>query len=337
MSGGRILVTGVAGFIGFHIARRLLGDGFYVVGIDDLNDYYDVSLKTARLAELSRKGKFECEKIDIVDRLAVEHLFSEKSGFESVLHLAAQPGVRYSIRHPERYVDTNLVGFGNVLEGCRHAEVGHLIFASSSSVYGAKARAPFSEDDAVDHSVNLYAATKKANEVMAHSYASLFGLPCTGLRFFTVYGPWGRPDMAYFSFTRCIDQGLPIDVYNHGEMQRDFTYIDDVSDALMSLLQRPPTGDPNWSENDSTPSTSYAPYRILNIGNNRPEKLGRLIECIEDNLGKKAEKRMLEMQPGEIKATCADIARARNIIGFDPSTSLEAGIRRFIDWYRQYS
>lgn len=332
----RILVTGAAGFIGFHFVRALAGQDCKVVGVDNVNDYYDVGLKRGRLAELSGQGNFEFRELDIADRDRVAALFAEPQGFDAVVHLAAQAGVRYSLERPDRYIDSNVVGFSNVLEGCRHGEVRHLIFASSSSVYGANTRMPFSENDTVDHAISLYAATKKANEAMAHSYASLYGLPCTGLRFFTVYGPWGRPDMAYFKFTRAIDRGEPINIFNHGRMQRDFTYVDDVVEAMVRLLDKPAEPDPAWSGEAPSPATSYAPYRIYNIGNHSPEPLGRLIELIEESLGKTAEKRYLDMQPGDVPATYADVSALQALVDFSPSTPLETGVACFVDWYRWY-
>ncbi|MDQ2069905.1 NAD-dependent epimerase [Natronospira bacteriovora] len=332
----RILVTGAAGFIGFHFVQALAGRDMAVVGVDNVNDYYDVNLKRGRLKQLGEQANFEFREMDIADREGMAALFAESPGFDAVVHLAAQAGVRHSLERPDRYVDSNLVGFGNILEGCRHGGVGHLIFASSSSVYGANTRMPFSENDTVDHAISLYAATKKANEAMAHSYASLYGLPCTGLRFFTVYGPWGRPDMAYFKFTRAIDQGETIQVFNHGQMQRDFTYVDDVVEAMERLLQRPAEPDPDWSGAHPTPATSYAPYRIYNIGNHQPEPLGRLIELIEGALGRKAHKEFLDMQPGDVPATYADVDSLQRLVGFSPSTPLETGVARFVRWYRDY-
>ena len=332
----RILVTGAAGFIGFHFVRGLADRDCEVVGVDNVDDYYDVTLKRARLAALSGQANFSFREMDIADREAMAGLFGESPGFDVVVHLAAQAGVRYSLERPDRYVDSNLVGFGNILEGCRHGGVKHLIFASSSSVYGANTRMPFSEDDTVDHAISLYAATKKANELMAHSYASLYGLPCTGLRFFTVYGPWGRPDMACFKFTQAIDRGEAINVFNHGKMKRDFTYVDDVVEAMVRLLDHPAEPDPNWSGEQPSSASSYAPYRIYNIGNHSPEPLGRLIELIESALGKQAEKRYLDMQPGDVPATYADVEALHRLAGFSPSTPLETGIARFVDWYRGY-
>lgn len=330
-----ILITGAAGFIGAAVAKRLLDRGDAVHGIDNLNAYYDVSLKHARLARLRDHEAFTFEKLDIADRASTERLFAAHR-FDAVLHMAAQAGVRYSIENPHAYVDANLVGFGNVLEGCRHGQAGHLVFASSSSVYGANTRLPFSEHDNVDHPVSLYAATKKANELMAHSYAHLFGLRCTGLRFFTVYGPWGRPDMALFKFTAKILRGEPIQVFNHGRMTRDFTYIDDIVEGVVRVIDRPPSGDPTWRGDAPNPATSYAPYRIYNIGNSKPVDLMRCIEVLESCLGKKAEVEYMPMQPGDVVATFADTTALHDAVGFHPDTPLEVGLARFVDWYRSY-
>ena len=332
---GKVLVTGAAGFIGFHLAKQLLANGHDVTGMDNLNDYYDVNLKGARLRQLEENSSFRFERADLVDREYVERIFAE-GGFQVVVHLAAQAGVRYSLTNPHAYVDSNLAGFLNILEGCRHHQVRHLVFASSSSVYGANTSIPFSVHHNVDHPVSLYAATKKANELMAHSYASLYGLPVTGLRFFTVYGPWGRPDMAYFSFTRAILAGQPIDVFNNGKMKRDFTYIDDVVEGVARVMDRIPTPDPEWTGDRPDPGTSYAPYRIYNIGNNRPVELLRFIEVLEECLGKKAVKNLLPMQAGDVPVTCADVDDLMRDVGFKPATSVEEGIRRFVAWYREY-
>ncbi|MCF8496449.1 MAG: NAD-dependent epimerase [Alphaproteobacteria bacterium] len=318
----KILVTGAAGFIGFHTVRRLCMGGHEVFGFDNLNDYYDVSLKEARLAELAPFANFTFEKADLADRAAMEDLFARWKP-DIVVHLAAQAGVRYSIDHPHAYVDSNLQGFVNVLEGCRHTAVKHLIFASSSSVYGANTKLPFSVSDNVDHPISLYAATKKANELMAHSYAHLYALPCTGLRFFTVYGPWGRPDMAVYGFAKAIMEGRPIEIYNHGDMQRDFTYIDDVITGIENLLERMPAGPP--------------PYQLYNIGNNRPEKLMDLIALLEKETGREAIKTLLPMQPGDVHATYADTADLERDTGFKPSTTLAEGIKKFIVWYNEYN
>jgi UDP-glucuronate 4-epimerase len=328
----RCLVTGAAGFIGAALCERLLARGAEVVGVDDLNDYYDVALKEARLARLTGRPGFSFERLDLADRDASAALFG--GGYDAVIHLAAQAGVRYSLARPERYVDANLVGFGNVLEGCRGARVGHLVFASSSSVYGLNAKLPFAERDNVDHPVSLYAATKKANELMAHAYAHLFGLPCTGLRFFTVYGPWGRPDMAAFLFTRAILEGRPIRVFNDGRMQRDFTYIDDVIEGVVRVIERPaPAADPAAVP---TPATSSAPWRIYNIGNNRPVELLHFIRVLEDALGRRAQLELAPLQPGDVVATAADIADLEEAVGFAPVTPIEEGIGRFVAWYRSY-
>jgi len=330
-----ILITGAAGFIGSTLALRLLGRGDRVLGVDNLNDYYDVSLKEARLARLRAHAGFEFEKIDIVDRERIAALFAGRR-FDAVMHLAAQAGVRYSIENPAAYVDANLVGFANVLEGARRSEVGHFVYASSSSVYGANAKLPFAEDDNIDHPVSLYAATKKANELMAHSYAHLYRLPCTGLRFFTVYGPWGRPDMALFKFTRGILAGEAIPVFNRGEMVRDFTYVDDIVEGVVRVIDRPAQPDPAWSALAPTPSSSDAPYRIYNIGNNQPVKLMRYIEVLEHCLGKKAKLDLLPLQAGDVPETIADVSRLAAAVGFKPATPVETGIARFVEWYRSY-
>ncbi len=330
-----ILVTGAAGFIGSTLALRLLGRGDRVVGLDNLNDYYDVSLKHARLARLRACSGFEFEHADIADRERMARLFAQRR-FDAVMHLAAQAGVRYSIENPGAYIDANLVGFANVIEGARRSSVGHFVFASSSSVYGANAKLPFAEDDNIDHPVSLYAATKKANELMAHSYAHLYRLPCTGLRFFTVYGPWGRPDMALFKFTSGILAGEPIPVFNRGEMVRDFTYVDDVVEGVVRVIDRPAQPDPAWTALAPTPSSSNAPYRIYNIGNNRPVKLMRYIEVLEQCLGRKAKLDLLPLQAGDVPETIADVSRLEAAVGFKPATPIEAGIGRFVDWYRSY-
>ncbi len=330
-----VLVTGAAGFIGFHLARRLLEDGFHVSGIDNLNDYYDVSLKEARLAVLKGYERFTFTRMDLCDRDGMDSLFREQS-FGAVVNMAAQAGVRYSLVNPHAYVESNLTGFINVLEGCRHWEVGHLVFASSSSVYGANTRMPFSVQHNVDHPVSLYAATKKSNELMAHTYSHLYRLPCTGLRFFTVYGPWGRPDMALFLFTRAIREGKPIKVFNHGDMQRDFTYIDDIVEGVVRVLAKPPQPDPAWTGEDPTPGTSAAPYRLYNIGNNQPVRLLDFIELLEKALGRKAKKEFLDMQPGDVPVTFADIEDLDEAVGFKPDTPLEKGIAEFVAWYETY-
>ncbi len=331
----KILITGAAGFIGSGLAHRLLDRGDEVVGLDNLNDYYDVRLKEARLARLQAREGLRFLKLDIVDRRAMAELFRDEK-FDAVVHLAAQAGVRYSIEHPSAYVDANLVGFANVLEGCRRSGVKHLAFASTSSVYGAGTKMPFSEHGSTDHPLTLYAATKKANEVMAHSYAHLYGLPCTGLRFFTVYGPWGRPDMALFKFTRGILAGEPIPVYNRGDMVRDFTYVDDIVEGIVRVLDRPASPQPGWDGNNPDPATSLAPYRIFNIGSNRPVKLMRYIEVLERCLGKKAKLELLPMQPGDVPATYADVSDLEAAVGFRPATTVEDGVSRFVEWYREY-
>jgi UDP-glucuronate 4-epimerase len=330
-----ILVTGAAGFIGYHVARRLLERGDQVLGVDNLSDYYDVRLKEARLAQLESSPRFRFIKLEIADRTAVRNLFSTHP-IRRVVHLAAQAGVRYSLVNPHAYADSNLVGFLNILEGCRQGQAGHLVFASSSSVYGGNTKMPFSEHDNVDHPLSLYGASKKANELMAHSYAHLYGLPCTGLRFFTVYGPWGRPDMALFLFTKAILEGKPIDVFNHGKMQRDFTYVDDIVEGVVRVLDRPPASDPNWSSQAPDPATSSAPYRVYNIGNHKPVALLRVIELLEQALGKKAEKHLQPLQPGDVPATYADVDDLVKHVAFKPDTPIEIGIRRFVEWYRGY-
>lgn len=330
-----VLVTGAAGFIGYHLAERLLREGRRVVGLDNLNDYYDVSLKRARLDELKKHTGFTFAEVDLADMAALRTLFAEHK-FELVHHLAAQAGVRYSLTNPNAYVRSNLDGFVNVLECCRHGGVKHLVYASSSSVYGATTRMPFSVHQNVDHPLSLYAATKKANELLAHSYAHLYRLPVTGLRFFTVYGPWGRPDMAVYLFTKAILAGQPIDVFNNGEMQRDFTYVDDIVEAVARVGERPATPNPNWSGADPDSATSSAPYRLYNIGNNQPVKLMRLIEVIEQATGRTAIKTFLPMQPGDVPATYADVDDLARDVGFAPKTPIETGIARFVDWYRTY-
>jgi len=329
------LVTGAAGFIGSTFAHRLLERGEEVIGIDNLNDYYDVTLKQARLARLESRPGFRFEKLDIADRQAVADLFAEHR-FNRVMHLAAQAGVRYSIERPDVYIDSNLVGFGNILEGCRHAGTGHLAYASSSSVYGANTRLPFSERDNVDHPISLYAASKKANELMAHTYAHLYGLPVTGLRFFTVYGPWGRPDMALFKFTEGILAGEPIPVYNNGEMIRDFTYIDDIVEGMLRVLDQPAAPNPQWRGDDPDPATSTAPYRVYNIGNNRPVQLMHYIKVLEQCLGKEANLDLLPMQDGDVPATNADVTALETDLGYRPSVTVEEGVARFVEWYRDY-
>jgi UDP-glucuronate 4-epimerase len=331
----KILVTGVAGFIGSALAHRLLGRGDEVLGIDNLNDYYDVRLKDARLERLRAHAGFRWLKLDIAERAPMRALFAE-GRFDAVMHLAAQAGVRYSIENPHAYVDANLVGFMNVLEGCRRSRVGHLVFASSSSVYGANTRLPFSEHDNVDHPVSLYAATKKANELMAHSYAHLYRLACTGLRFFTVYGPWGRPDMALFKFTKGILAGRPIPVFNRGEMVRDFTYVDDVVEGIVHVIDRPAAPTPTWSGDHPDPATSYAPWRVFNIGNSQPVKLMRYIEVLEQCLGRKAILDLQPMQQGDVPATIANVHVLEAAVGFRPRTPVEEGVAKFVAWYRDH-
>jgi UDP-glucuronate 4-epimerase len=328
----RILVTGAAGFIGFHTTQRLLKDGNSVVGIDNLNDYYDVNLKRDRLQQLTEYDRFQFEQIDIADKPALTTLFDQP--FDAVVNLAAQPGVRYSIENPAAYFESNLVGFGNVLECCRQSECRHLVYASSSSVYGQNRKIPFSADDPVDHPISLYAATKKANELMAHSYSHLYNLPTTGLRFFTVYGPWGRPDMAVFLFADAIINGRPIDVYNEGKMRRDFTYIDDIVEGVVRVIEHVPQRDDSFT--DRTPAISSAPYRVYNIGNSQPVELLQMIETLEKCLGKTAKKNMMPMQPGDVPATYADIDALTRAVGFQPTTSLADGIREFVNWYQAY-
>ena len=330
-----VLVTGAAGFIGFHVARALLARGDDVVGFDNLNDYYDPTLKEARLALLRREPGFAFVKGALEDEDAVRALFAGKP-FDRVIHLAAQAGVRYSLTNPGAYVQSNLVGFLHILEACRHAQTPHLAYASSSSVYGLNAHFPFSVHDVVDHPVSLYAATKKANELMAHTYSHLYGLPTTGLRFFTVYGPWGRPDMALFLFTKAILAGKPIDVFNHGKMRRDFTFIDDIVQGVVRVADRIAAPNPDWDAAAPDPGTSPAPYRVYNIGNHTPVELDHFIGAIEAALGKKAMRNYLPMQPGDVAATSADVEDLRRDVGFAPATPIETGIARFIAWYREY-
>jgi len=331
----KILVTGAAGFIGYHTSVRLLARGDEVVGLDNVNDYYDPTLKEARLARLAAHAGFRMLRMDLADRPGIERVFREE-GFERVIHLAAQAGVRYSLTNPHAYIDSNVVGFLHVLEGCRHHGVQHLTYASSSSVYGANTAMPFSEHQNVDHPVSLYAATKKANELMAHTYSHLYGLPTTGLRFFTVYGPWYRPDMALFRFTKAIYDGAPIDVYNNGDLSRDLTYIDDVVEGVVRTSDRTASSNPDWDSDQPDPATSNAPYRIYNIGNNNPVQLMHLIDTLERAVGRTAQKRMLPMQPGDVPATYADVDDLVRDIGFAPSTSLESGIANFVAWYRDF-
>lgn len=330
-----ILVTGAAGFIGYHTADRLLTRGERVVGVDNVNAYYDVRLKEARLKRLSAYSNFSFERLDLADKEALESLF-RRFPFERFIHLAAQAGVRYSLVNPHAYIDSNVVGFMNILEGCRHARVQHLVFASSSSVYGGNTRMPFSVRDNVDHPISLYAATKKANELMAHTYAHLYGIPCTGLRFFTVYGPWGRPDMALFIFAEAISQGRPIQVFNHGKMQRDFTYIDDIVEGIVRVTDHPARPAPDWNSDAPRADASSAPFRVYNIGNNKPVDLMYVIELLEEAIGKSADKRMAPMQPGDVPATYADIDSLSADVAFRPSTSIETGIARFVEWYSSF-
>lgn len=331
----RILLTGAAGFIGMHTSEKLLARGDEVIGVDNLNDYYEVSLKEARLARLSAKPGFTFEKLDIADREAIAKLFADKKP-DRVVHLAAQAGVRYSLENPHAYIDANIQGFLNILEGCRHNAVEHLVYASSSSVYGGNTALPFSEHQNIDHPVSLYAATKKANELMAHTYSHLFGLPTTGLRFFTVYGPWGRPDMALFLFTRAMLENRPIDVFNNGDMVRDFTFVDDIVEGVVRLLDRAAAPHPDFNSSNPDPATSNAPYRVFNIGNNQPTRLMDYIAAIEKSLGVTAKKNFLPMQPGDVQSTAASTINLENWVDFRPDTSVELGVSRFIDWYMDY-
>jgi UDP-glucuronate 4-epimerase len=329
----KILITGIAGFIGFHVTKWLLDSNFSVIGFDNMNNYYDITLKESRLGILKKIQEFQFIRNDLCNNKILEQLFCENK-FETVIHLAAQAGVRYSLENPRAYIDSNIVGFLNILECCRKYHVKHLIYASSSSVYGLNTKQPFSENDAVDHPASLYAATKKSNELMAHTYSHLFGLPTTGLRFFTVYGPWGRPDMAIFKFTKSILEGKPIDVYNNGKMKRDFTYIDDIVNGIIKIIDHRPTI--NSTDNFSNPATSQAPFRIYNIGNNKPIELLELISILESVIGRKAELNMSPMQAGDVTETYADISRLNNEIGFTPITNIETGIRKFVEWYKTY-
>jgi UDP-glucuronate 4-epimerase len=331
----KILVTGAAGFIGSHLCHRLLTDGHSVIGLDNLNDYYDVGLKKDRLQRLEKQPDFRFVKMDLVDQKNLSELFAREQ-FEIVANLAAQPGVRYSLENPRAYIDSNIVGFANILEDCRHNNIKHLVYASSSSVYGANESVPFSVHDNVDHPLSLYAASKKANELMAHTYSHLYNLPATGLRFFTVYGPWGRPDMAYFLFTRAILEGTPIDVYNYGKMRRDFTYIDDIIEGVVRVLEQPAAPNPDWDGKRPDPATSRTPWRIYNIGNNNPVELEEFIQTIEDALGVKAKRNMLPMQPGDMLETFANIDSLAEQVDFRPATTIQEGIRAFVDWYQEY-
>jgi UDP-glucuronate 4-epimerase len=331
----KILITGAAGFIGFHLCKKLVEYDDEVIGLDNLNDYYDINLKKDRLKQVEGSKNFQFLKMDIVDRDNILKLFSEKR-FDIVVNLAAQAGVRYSLTNPHAYIENNIVGFLNIIEGCRHHKVKHLVFASSSSVYGANTKMPFSIHHNVDHPVSLYGATKKANELMAHAYSSLYNLPCTGLRFFTVYGPWGRPDMVLFLFTKAILEGKPIEVFNYGNMKRDFTYIDDIIECVVRVMDKNPEPDPRWGSGDVNPGTSYAPYKLYNIGNNNPVELLRFIEILEGCLGKKAEKNLLPLQAGDVIATYADVDDLVMEVGFKPATPIEEGIKRFVEWFRGY-
>ena len=331
----KILVTGAAGFIGSHLAKYLLNRGDEVVGLDNLNDYYDVSLKQARLKKLETQVGFRFIKMDLADRQGIAELFTQEK-FEKVVNLAAQAGVRYSIVNPYAYIDSNIQGFINILEGCRHNDVKHLVYASSSSVYGANTSMPFSVHDNIDHPLSLYAASKKSNELMAHTYSHLYRLPTTGLRFFTVYGPWGRPDMAMFLFAKAILAGEPIQVFNYGKMKRDFTYIDDIVEGVVRTMDHTATVNPVWSGEQPDPGTSAAPYRLYNIGNNNPVELMYLIEVLEKTLGKTAEKQMMPIQPGDVPETYADVEALVADVGFKPATSIEDGVARFVEWYREY-
>ena len=331
----KILLTGAAGFIGMTTCLRLLARGDEVVGLDNLNDYYEVQLKLDRLARMQPHANFRFVKADVADRPAIEQIFAAEK-FDRVIHLAAQAGVRYSLQNPQAYVDSNIVGFMNILEGCRHTKVAHLVYASSSSVYGGNTRMPFSERDSVDHPVSMYATTKKANELMAHTYSHLFGLPTTGLRFFTVYGPWGRPDMALFLFTKAILEGKPIDVFNHGQMQRDFTFVDDIVEGVIRVLDRTAAPDAAYRPEQPDPGTSNVPFRVFNIGNHNPVPLLDFIACIEDAIGIKAQKNLLPLQDGDVPATYADVDALRDWVGFTPATDIRTGIGRFVAWYRDY-
>ncbi|MFD3155955.1 NAD-dependent epimerase [Haloimpatiens sp. FM7330] len=331
----KILITGAAGFIGFHLASLLLEKDYKVVGIDNINDYYDVNLKESRLSLLKKNENFIFHKIDLKDKENIDKLF-DKYKFDYVINLGAQAGVRYSIENPYAYVDSNLIGFMNILEACRHNPVKHLLYASSSSVYGGNKVAPFSTNHNVDHPVSLYAATKKSNELMAHTYSHLYGIPTTGLRFFTVYGPWGRPDMAYFSFTKNILQGKTINVFNHGKMERDFTYVGDIVEGIYKLIPLAPKGNDAWDETKDDISSSFAPYKIYNIGNNQPVKLEKFIFVLEDKIGKKANKNYMPMQPGDVLRTYADVSDLSKDIDFKPNTSIEEGLGKFVKWYKEY-
>lgn len=330
----KLLVTGAAGFIGYHTCAQLLARGDTVVGLDNLDPYYDVTLKEARLARLQDAPRFDFRRVDLADAGAIRQVFSE--GFDRVIHLAAQAGVRYSLENPQSYVDSNVTGFLNVLEGCRYNAIEHLVYASTSSVYGANTHMPFTEHEPADHPLAIYGATKRANELMAHSYAHLFGLPCTGLRFFTVYGPWGRPDMALFLFTRKILAGEPIQVFNHGHHQRDFTFVEDIVEGVIRACDNPATGNPDWDSDHPDPATSAAPWRLFNIGNNQPVQLFHYIKVLESELGLEADMEMLPLQPGDVPDTWASAKDLEQAVGYQPATSVEEGIRRFVAWYRDY-
>lgn len=331
----KILVTGAAGFIGYYVSKKLLVSGFEVTGIDNINDYYDTTLKHDRVKHLINDKQFSFHTLDIIDKDALLLIF-KKERFDGVINLAAQPGVRYSLINPHAYIDSNIVGFINILEGCRQNNVQHLVYASSSSVYGKNTKIPFSEHHNVDHPASLYAATKKANELMAHTYSGIYNIPCTGLRFFTVYGPWGRPDMAYFLFTKAIIEGKPINIFNHGEMKRDFTYIDDIVEGVVKVMMRIPCKNPDWDGESPDPATSNAPYRVYNIGNNKPVELLRFVAILEEYLGKKAVKKMLPMQPGDVPVTYANVDELIKDVGFKPATPIETGLKKFTDWYKWY-
>ncbi|MCA6078261.1 NAD-dependent epimerase [Fulvivirga sedimenti] len=331
----KVLITGAAGFIGFHLTQRLIGAGYHVTGIDNINDYYDVNLKHDRLNILESLENFQFRKMSLEDKEKIDELF-EKEKFDYVVNLAAQAGVRYSLENPYAYISSNISGFMNILEASRHFKIKHLVYASSSSVYGANTKMPFSVHDNVDHPMSLYAATKKANELMAHTYSNLYNLPTTGLRFFTVYGPYGRPDMALFIFTKAILEGKPIDVYNHGKMRRDFTYIDDIVTGIERLIPTIPAPNVNWSGDHPDPASSFAPYKVYNIGNNQPVELMAFIEAIEDAIGKKAIKNMMPIQPGDVPATFANVDDLMNDVGFKPATEIRDGIKNFVNWYREY-
>lgn len=330
----KFLVTGAAGFIGFHTCKRLLETGHQIVGIDNMNDYYDVNLKQARL-DLLQSSLFSFHKVDLADRQGIAELFAEEK-FNRVIHLAAQAGVRYSLENPHAYADSNLIGYLNILEGCRHNKVEHLLYASSSSVYGLNRKMPFSTDDSVDHPVSLYAATKKANELMAHTYSHLYGIPTTGLRFFTVYGPWGRPDMALFKFTKAMLEGKSIDVYNYGKMKRDFTYVDDIVEAIVRVQDVIPQSNAEWTVENGSPADSSAPYRVYNIGNSSPVELMDYITALEEALGMVAEKNMMPIQPGDVLETSADTKPLYDLVGFKPQTTVKEGVQNFVDWYKAY-